>query len=248
MSKSLPHDHIVPFKASEQGKKEQVAGMFNTIARRYDFMNRFLSLGIDKGWRRKALKELSALQPQYMLDVATGTADVAIMAQKLLHPRRIIGIDISEGMLEVGRKKLKDMNLEGVIELQKGDSETINFPDNTFDAVTVAFGVRNFEHLHKGLSELHRVLKPGGKVVVLEFSRPRQLWFKPLYQLYMRVVAPGAGKWIGGSGEAYTYLRESAEAFPERENFVRILDQAGFRETGFKPLSFGICCIYSGIK
>jgi demethylmenaquinone methyltransferase / 2-methoxy-6-polyprenyl-1,4-benzoquinol methylase len=248
MSDSLPHDHIVPFKNSNVSKKEQVAGMFDKIAGRYDFMNRFLSAGTDKGWRRKALRELTALQPQYLLDVATGTADVAIMAHKMLKPAKIVGIDISEGMLEIGRKKLKNMGLDDVITLQKGDSETINFPDNTFDAVTVAFGVRNFERLHKGISELYRVLQPGGKVVILEFSRPKKTWFKRVYNLYMKIIAPGAGRWLAGNKDAYAYLNDSVQAFPERENFVDILDTTGFRDTGFKTLSFGICCIYSGTK
>jgi demethylmenaquinone methyltransferase / 2-methoxy-6-polyprenyl-1,4-benzoquinol methylase len=244
----LPHDKIVPFKASELGKKAQVAKMFDEIAFRYDFMNHFLSAGIDKGWRRKALLEIKSLQPKHILDVATGTADVAIMAAEMLSADKITGIDISDGMLDLGRKKLKEKGLDQKIELLNGDSETINFPDNTFDAVTVAFGVRNFEHLEQGLREMLRVLKPGGKLVVLEFSRPKKFAMKSLYNLYMRIVAPGVGKWIAKNKEAYAYLNNSVQAFPEREDFVAILNQAGYSDTYYKTLSFGICSIYCGRK
>ncbi|HEX6428259.1 MAG TPA: ubiquinone/menaquinone biosynthesis methyltransferase, partial [Niastella sp.] len=159
------HDNIVPFNESNQTKKEQVAAMFDQIAFRYDFLNRFLSGGIDVSWRKRAISELKEVQPRIVLDVATGTADVAIMTWKYLHPEKIIGIDISEGMLNLGRQKIDKLLLNKQIELLKGDSEAINFPNETFDAITVAFGVRNFENLEKGLSEMFRVLKPGGKVV-----------------------------------------------------------------------------------
>ncbi|HSC37597.1 MAG TPA: ubiquinone/menaquinone biosynthesis methyltransferase, partial [Chitinophagaceae bacterium] len=172
MEKSLPHDKVVPFKDSALDKKEQVAGMFDQIAFRYDFLNRLLSGGIDVYWRRRAIKELQALHPQKILDVATGTGDVAIMTHKFLKPATIVGIDISEKMLGFGRKKIAKLLLNNEIQLQQGDSEAINFPSGTFDAVTVAYGVRNFQNLHRGLSEMLRVLKPGGKLVVLEFSRP----------------------------------------------------------------------------
>jgi demethylmenaquinone methyltransferase / 2-methoxy-6-polyprenyl-1,4-benzoquinol methylase len=242
------HDNVVPFKDSELTKKQQVADMFNRIAFRYDFLNRFLSGGIDVYWRKRAIKELSALDPQIILDVATGTADVALMMTKHLHPKKIIGIDISEGMLELGRKKITGLKLSDNIELQTGDSEAINFADEMFDAVTVAFGVRNFEDLEKGLSEILRVLKPGGKLVVLEFSKPKQPIFRKLYSVYMKVAAAGIGKLIAKNREAYKYLNESVNAFPEGKNFEDILKKTGYSNTYFKKLSFGICTIYCGSK
>ncbi len=242
------HDTVVPFKESEQNKKQQVAAMFNDIAFRYDFLNRFLSAGIDISWRKKAIKEIKDLNPQTVLDVATGTADVALMTYKMLKPTKIVGIDISEGMLDFGRQKIAKLGLQNHIELLTGDSETINFPDNSFDAITVAFGVRNFEHLEKGLSEMYRVLKPGGKLVVLEFSKPKQSAFKQFYNLYMNIVAPGFGKMIAKNKEAYAYLNDSVQAFPERAAFTDILQSVAFRDTYFKPLSLGICCIYCGSK
>ncbi len=169
------HETIVPYKTSELSKKQQIAGMFDKIAFRYDFLNHFLSAGIDVIWRKKAIKQLKSLQPQFVLDVATGTGDVAILTHNILHPKKITGIDISEGMLEIGRKKIEKLGLEKEIELLSGDSEAIAFPNNSFDAITVAFGVRNFENLEKGLKEMLRVLKPNGKLIVLEFSRNKIL-------------------------------------------------------------------------
>ena len=187
------HDTIVPFKESGLSKKQQVANMFDKIAFRYDFLNHFLSAGIDVTWRKKAIKQLKSLQPQFVLDVATGTGDVAILTHTILHPKKITGIDISVGMLEIGRRKIEKLGLEKEIELLNGDSESINFPDASFDAITVAFGVRNFENLEKGLKEMLRVLKPGGKLVILEFSKPKQIAFKGVYNLYMKIIAPGIG-------------------------------------------------------
>jgi demethylmenaquinone methyltransferase / 2-methoxy-6-polyprenyl-1,4-benzoquinol methylase len=248
MNKSLPHDSITPFKDSTQSKKQQVAGMFDQIAFRYDFLNRFLSGGIDTHWRKQAIKELRDTQPQKILDVATGTADVAIMTCKLLKPITITGIDISEGMLEIGRKKVAKLLLNKQIELQHGDSEAINFADNTFDAITVAFGVRNFENLRKGLAEMLRALKPGGKLVVLEFSKPKQTVFKGFYNLYMRVVTPGIGKLISKNREAYQYLNESVQKFPEGNDFLTIMKEVGYTATYLKTLTGGICTIYCGTK
>jgi demethylmenaquinone methyltransferase / 2-methoxy-6-polyprenyl-1,4-benzoquinol methylase len=242
------HDKVVPYKASEHSKKEQVAEMFDDIAPRYDFLNRFLSVGIDKGWRRKALEELKPIAPQKILDVATGTADVAIMAARLLNPEKVVGIDISAKMLAFGRNKLLKEGLDGVIELQSGDSEAINFPDNSFDAVTVAFGVRNFEHLEKGLQEIYRVLRPGGKLVVLEFSKPKTKGIAQLYTFYMGMVAPEMGKLFSRNKDAYQYLNDSVMRFPEGEAFTAILGSTGFKETTCKRLSFGICSIYCGRK
>ncbi len=245
---SFEHDTIVPYRDSSLTKKQQVAEMFDRIAFRYDFLNRFLSAGIDKRWRKKALKQLATENPKMILDVATGTGDMAIMACELLSPDKVIGIDISEKMLAIGRKKLLKSGLERRIELQVGDSETINFPGDSFDAVTVAFGVRNFEHLEQGLAELHRVLKPGGKLVILEFSKPKITGIKQLYNWYMGRIAPALGKLFCKNKDAYQYLNESVQHFPEREEFVKILNNTGFTNTSCKNLSLGICGIYCGVK
>jgi demethylmenaquinone methyltransferase/2-methoxy-6-polyprenyl-1,4-benzoquinol methylase len=242
------HDSVVPNKNVETGKKQQVAEMFNDIAGKYDFLNRFLSAGIDIGWRKKALRHLKERNPKYMLDVATGTADVAIMATTILSADKIIGIDISDGMLDVGREKIKKAGLQSIIELLNGDSETINFADDTFDAVTVAFGVRNFENLEKGLSEILRVLKPNGKLVVLEFSKPLLPGVKTMYNLYMRLITPTVGKLVSKNKVAYAYLDESIQKFPEGKNFTNILSKIGYKNTYFKKLSLGICSIYCGTK
>lgn len=242
------HDTVVPYKDSELGKKQQVAGMFNDIAFRYDFLNRFLSAGIDVRWRKKAIRQLQEIQPKTILDVATGTADVAIMASGILKPRKIVGIDISEGMLDIGRKKVQKLGLQNTIELLNGDCETINFDNDSFEAVTVAFGVRNFENLEKGLSEIKRVLKPGGKLVVLEFSKPESAVVKSMYNLYMKIICPNVGKLFSKNRNAYRYLDESIKKFPEGKNFTSILDNLGYRNTYSKPLSLGICSIYCGEK
>lgn len=222
--------------------------MFDSIAGQYDNLNRFLSARIDLLWRKKAIRMLKKERPRLILDVATGTADMAIMACKMLNPEKIEGIDISANMLELGRKKIEKEGLGEKIRLCQGDSETINFPDHSFDAVMVAFGVRNFENLEKGLREMYRVLKPGGRLIVLEFSKPRQKGVKSLYNLYMGIVAPQVARWFRQNKAAYQYLNESANAFPDRQSFTEILNKAGFTETGFKPLTFGICCIYTGKK
>ena len=242
------HDEVVPYGESGLGKKKQVAEMFDSIAFRYDFLNRFLSFGIDVWWRKKAILQLKEIKPKTVLDVATGTADVAIMTYKLLKPEKITGIDISDGMLQLGRGKIEKLGLQPHIQLQMGDSETINYPANSFDAITVAFGVRNFENLEKGLSEMYRVLKPGGKLVVLEFSRPKQRMFKSICNWYMHSLTPGIGKMFSKNKDAYQYLSKSVQAFPEREQFTGIMQAAGYTQTYFKPLSLGICCIYCGSK
>lgn len=222
--------------------------MFDQIAFRYDFLNRFLSGGIDIYWRKRAIKELKALQPKKLLDVATGTADMAIMSHKFLNPETIVGIDISEGMLQLGRKKIANLLLNKQIALYQGDSEAINFATDTFDAITVAFGVRNFENLGKGLGEMKRVLKPGGKLVILEFSKPKQSVLKGLYNLYMRFVTPGIGRLISKNREAYQYLNDSVQKFPEGNDFITIMNDIGYTATYFKKLTGGICTIYCGSK
>lgn len=242
------HDKVVPDKESGLAKKEQVANMFNSIAVKYDFLNRFLSGGIDLLWRKKAIKKLKPVEPQLILDVATGTADVALMTYELLHPQKIIGIDISTGMLELGRKKIEAKGLNNVIELQTGDSEHIQFPDNYFDAITVAFGVRNFENLAKGLKEMLRVLRPGGKLVVLEFSKPKKGLFSIFYQFYLSKMAPGVVQIFSSNKKAYQYLNNSVQAFPEGQTFLNVMNEAGFTQTQLQSLSLGICTIYCGTK
>lgn len=243
----FPHDSIKPFSGAGS-KKEQVSEMFDRIAGRYDFVNRFLSVGIDVSWRKKAIREFKKDHPQHILDVATGTGDMAIRAAKMIMPQKITGIDISEKMLEIGRKKIAVEKLDTQIELLSGDSERINFPDNSFDGVMVAFGVRNFENLQQGLAEILRVMKPGAKLVVLEFSKPKIPGIKNLYNLYMSIIAPEVASMFKQDKKAYEYLNESAKAFPDRKNFVDIISRVGFNEAKFRPLSLGICCIYTARK
>lgn len=245
------HDRVVPFKDSELGKKQQVAAMFDKIAFRYDFLNRFLSGGIDLYWRRRAIRELKGLTAKAgmkVLDVATGTGDMAIMLTKQLPGSQVTGVDISNGMLEVGRQKIARLQLEQRIVLQTGDSEALEFPDTQFDAITVAFGVRNFEHLERGLREMLRVLKPGGRLVVLEFSQPRTPGVRQLYDLYLRLVAPNVGRMVSSSREAYQYLNDSVKAFPEGAAFISILDACGYTGARMRRLSLGICSLYIGEK
>ena len=242
------HDTIVPFKDSTDSKKKQVEKMFDKIAFRYDFLNHFLSAGIDVGWRKKAIKQLRSLNPKSILDVATGTGDMAILANKLLTADKIIGIDISEGMLEIGKKKIEKLGLQQRIALLKGDSETILFDNNSFDAVSVAFGVRNFQDLELGLSEIKRVLKPDGKLVVLEFTKPKLPVIKNFYNLYLNLIAPTIGWVISKNKNAYQYLNDSVQKFPEGKDFVQILNKLGYKNASCKTLSLGISSIYCGEK
>jgi demethylmenaquinone methyltransferase/2-methoxy-6-polyprenyl-1,4-benzoquinol methylase len=238
---------VLPYKEEPAGKKMQVAKMFNNISRNYDFLNHFLSMGIDRGWRRKAIRQLQPLNPQYILDVATGTGDFAIQSL-VLNPVKVTGVDISDGMLDVGRQKLAKRNLTSKVELLQGDSENLQFPENKFDAVTVGFGVRNFENLEKGLSEIRRVMKPGAKLVVLEFSRPRTFPFRQLYNFYFKTILPKLGSLISKDKSAYTYLPESVEAFPDGTDFENILKKVGFKNTTCETLTFGISSIYTATK
>jgi demethylmenaquinone methyltransferase / 2-methoxy-6-polyprenyl-1,4-benzoquinol methylase len=239
---------VTPYNTADTSKKAQVEQMFDTIAPRYDLLNRVLSLGIDISWRKKALGYLRAAQPQALLDVATGTADVAIMAARMLQPKRIVGIDIANQMLDIGRIKIKDAHLDPVISLETGDSEQLRFADGEFDAVTVAFGVRNFENLEKGLAEMHRVLRHGGQVVILEFSKPHIFPFKQLYNAYFKYVLPLIGRLTSRDMRAYTYLFESVQAFPEGDDFTHILSKIGFKNATCKRLTLGICSIYHASK
>ncbi len=222
--------------------------MFDNIAPKYDFLNQLLSMGIHKGWRKKAVKILIPSQPKTILDVATGTGDFAIEANKRLNAEKIIGVDISEGMMKIGREKLKAKNLDHKIELKSGDSENLPFADNSFDAITVGFGVRNFENLEKGMAGMFRVLKPGGTLVVLEFSRPRKFPIKQLYNFYFNRVTPFIGKMFSKDNRAYKYLPESVNAFPDGEKFIEIMKKTGFSSADWQPLTFGIASIYKGQK
>jgi demethylmenaquinone methyltransferase / 2-methoxy-6-polyprenyl-1,4-benzoquinol methylase len=237
---------ITPYQTSES-KKEQVARMFNNIAPKYDFLNHFLSWGIDKIWRRIAINELKKSSPAKILDIATGTGDLALTALRI-KPSEIVGIDISEEMLAIARTKIEKAGKSAIIRFEKGDSEEIQFPDDTFDAAIVAFGVRNFENLQKGINEIFRVLKPGAKFVVLEFSRPRNLFFRTIYNFYIFKIVPFFGKLFSKDKMAYTYLPESAGAFPSGDDFLRYLENPGFGNLTCRPLTFGVASVYSGIK
>ncbi len=238
---------VTPIKNSSLSKKEQVAGMFNNIARRYDFLNHLLSLGVDNYWRWRTIRILKKEKPELILDAATGTGALALSAMKL-NPVKIFGIDISEDMLKIGRAKVKSKRLTDKIELLEGDSENLIFSDNKFDAVTVAFGVRNFENLLKGLREFHRVLKPGRLVVILEFSHPKNKIIQSVYRFYSSRILPVLGKRISRNETAYQYLHDSVEAFPSGNDFLNILKQAGFAETKSTPLTFGVVTVYTGRK
>jgi len=238
---------VKPYTA-EGSKKEQVSNMFNNIARYYDFLNHFLSLGIDKLWRKRVIKELKKSNPRHLLDVATGTADVAITVAKKMDVKKVVGLDIAIEMLEIGRKKVSKQNLDSIVELISGDAENLPFEDNTFDAITVAFGVRNFEHLDKGLAEMRRVLKPQGKLVVLEFSKPTLFPFKQLFNFYFSTILPFVGRITSKDPKAYRYLYESVQAFPDGKVFLSRLNTVGYQDIKQIPLTFGISSIYIGIK
>lgn len=238
---------VLPYKNQTQSKKEQVATMFNNISKRYDLLNHLLSLGIDIYWRKRAINLLRSEKPKTILDVATGTGDFAIEALSL-DPDKVIGVDISEGMLDIGRQKLRRLQLDQKIELRSGDSERLLFDDNIFDAVIVAFGVRNFEHLEKGLADMYRVLKPGGTVVILEFSKPKRFPLKQLYNFYFKYILPSIGRLISKDQSAYTYLPESVQAFPDGKAMLEVLNRIGYKNTICRSLTFGISSIYTGKK
>jgi demethylmenaquinone methyltransferase/2-methoxy-6-polyprenyl-1,4-benzoquinol methylase len=245
--KTNPAAKVVPDTGSNLSKKEQVADMFNNIAGKYDFLNHFLSMGIDKGWRRKAIAEIAKVSPKRILDVATGTGDLAIAATQLNHAS-ITGVDIAEQMLAVGKEKIAKLNLENTISLQKGDSEALQFADNGFDAVMCAYGVRNFENLEAGLKEMCRVMRPGGKLAILEFSHPKRFPVKQGYQFYFRYILPVLGKLFSKHSKAYTYLPESVRAFPEGKVFCEMLTRCGYKDAVARPLTFGITTLYTATK
>ena len=244
---NYPQESIKPYNEEEK-KSVQVERMFDNIAPAYDQLNHTLSWGIDKSWRKKAIDWLKPFNPQRMMDVATGTGDFAIQACRVLNPTELIGTDISEGMMNVGRQKVKEAGLESRISFAKEDCTALSFPNNRFDAITVAFGVRNFEDLDKGLKEMHRVLNDNGKLVILELSEPEWFPMKQLYALYSKVVIPTLGKLLSKDRSAYTYLPQSIKAFPQGEVMREIILKAGFSEARFKRLTLGICTLYTATK
>jgi len=242
----MKHDTVTPYQNTDS-KKEQVAQMFDNISPKYDLLNSILSFGTHKGWRKKCVKLLSEKNPKVILDVATGTADFAIECSRL-SPEKIIGIDISEGMMKFGREKIQKSNLEKIITLEYGNAETVNYKDDTFDGIVVGFGVRNFQNLETGLSNLYRILKPGGKLVILEFSYPTNPVVKAFYNFYFSYITPLIGRIFSKDKRAYSYLMESVKAFPNNNNFVNILNKLNYKKTSFKTLSLGVAAIYCGEK
>lgn len=242
-----PQEKITPYNSDDK-KSVQVEQMFDNIAHAYDSLNHTLSLGIDKSWRRKAIAWLKPSAPRKIMDVATGTGDFAIQAYRDLKPETIIGTDISEGMMEVGRTKAGKMGLTDKITFAREDCTDLSFADHTFDAVMVAFGVRNFENLDKGLSEIYRVLVPGGKLVILELSVPEKFPMKQLYTIYSKIVIPTLGKLLSKDRSAYVYLPQSIKAFPQGKVMKEIIRKAGFSQAGFKRLTMGICTLYTATK
>jgi len=240
-------EKVVPYESSEN-KGAQVERMFDSIAENYDTLNHTLSMGIDRGWRKKGLLALKDLNPQSILDIATGTGDLAIQAYQILHPKHITGIDISEGMMEVGRQKVEKLGLSEKIHFEKKDCMNLDIPDNSYDAAMVAFGVRNFEDLDKGIREIHRILKPGGKVMILELSTPQRFPMKQGYWIYSKLIIPTVGRLISKDRTAYLYLPKSIAAFVQGKDMVNVLSKNGFRNAKCKTYTFGICSMYLGEK
>jgi len=238
---------VKPYNKANASKKQEVEEMFDNISGKYDFLNHFLSLGIDKIWRKKAVRILKQYQPKVIMDMATGTGDFAIEALKL-NPERIVGVDLSNGMLEVGRKKMKKKAVDHIIEMVQGDSENLSFDDNTFDAYTVGFGVRNFQNLDAGLTEMLRVLKPGGVGLILEFSKPKKFPVKQYFKFHSKYIIPTIGKAVSKDDAAYTYLPESVAAFPEGQDFLDIMTRLGYKDVKSKIVGGGIATIYYGVK
>lgn len=249
MRKIVTLIQISPYKTVDS-KKSQVTRMFDNIAGSYDFLNRFLSLGIDRRWRTETLKCLDYISDQnaVLLDVATGTCDLAIEAAKMYPKIKVQAVDISEKMLSKGKLKIEKQNLQSRIFASVEDAEALSLNNDAFDAVMIAFGVRNFENLQKGISEMYRVLKPGGRIIILEFSRPLHFPIKQLFNLYFKYILPAIGNLMSKDSRAYSYLFESVQHFPDYNRFTAILEQEGLRDCSFKPLTFGICTIYIGTK
>lgn len=240
-------EHIKPYGESE-AKGKQVEQMFDSIAHSYDLLNHLLSMGIDKHWRRAAINSLKPFAPRKMLDVATGTGDFAIMSAKELHPESLLGVDLSEGMMDVAREKVKKEGLEQTISFKQEDCMQLTFPDDSFDALTVAYGIRNFEDLDRGLREMRRVLKPSGRLVIIELTSPQRFPMKQLFWLYSHVLMPLVGKLVSHDSKAYTYLPATMEAFPQGEVMSEILKKAGFTDIRFKRFTFGLSTLYTAAK
>lgn len=240
-------EKIKPY-SKDGSKKEQVKQMFDHIAPAYDRLNHLLSLGIDKGWRKKAIATLRPYQPKTMMDVATGTGDFALLAAKELKPHQLIATDISEGMIAIGREKIQMAGMEQIIDFACEDCCHLSFEDNTFDAITVAFGVRNFADLDQGLCEMHRVLRPNGRLVILELTAPDHFPMKQLFTIYSSIIIPTLGKLLSKDNKAYRYLPQTIQAFPQGEVMKGILEKAGFSDVEFKRLTFGICTLYTANK
>lgn len=240
-------EHIKPYHA-EGEKKQQVAQMFDHIAPTYDALNRRLSWNIDKGWRKKAIQQLCPFAPQTVLDIATGTGDFAIMAAQILQPRKLIGADISTGMMKIGEQKVAKAGLSHVISFQQEDCLALSFQENSFDAVTAAFGIRNFQDLDQGLREIHRVLKPGGHVSIVELTQPVAFPMRQLFKMYSHTFLPFYGKLLSKDKRAYEYLTTTIEAFPQGETMLQIFAKAGFAKAQFTRLTFGICTMYLAQK
>ena len=239
-------EKITPYHDGE--KASQVEQMFDNIAPTYDTLNHRLSWDIDKGWRRKAIRQLAPYKPQSLLDIATGTGDFAIMAAQMLSPQRLIGADISEGMMDIGRQKVRKAGLDGIISFEREDCTALSYADNSFDAVTAAFGIRNFANLDKGLAEMCRVLKKGGHLSIVELTTPVTFPMKQMFHIYSHTVLPVYGRLISRDTSAYSYLTKTIEAFPQGEQMVGILKKAGFEDATFKRLTFGICTMYFATK
>ncbi|MGP1559131.1 MAG: bifunctional demethylmenaquinone methyltransferase/2-methoxy-6-polyprenyl-1,4-benzoquinol methylase UbiE [Prevotella intermedia] len=240
-------EKIKPYNSTDE-KGKVVEEMFDNIAPTYDTLNHRLSWNIDKSWRKKAIKQLSPFKPKTILDIATGTGDFAILSAKMLLPDTLIGVDISEGMMEIGRQKVKNEGLEGIISFQKEDCLNLTFPSDTFEAVTAAFGIRNFQDLERGLVEMYRVLKKGGHLCIIELTTPISFPMKQLFKVYSKVVLPFYGRLISKDSSAYDYLNKTIAAFPQGETMMKILQKAGFTKTSFKRLTFGICTMYIAEK
>jgi demethylmenaquinone methyltransferase/2-methoxy-6-polyprenyl-1,4-benzoquinol methylase len=243
---SYGQEVIKPYGEGEKAK--QVEEMFDNIAPSYDKLNHRLSWNIDKGWRRKAIRQLAPFKPQTLLDIATGTGDFAILAAEMLHPQKLVGADISEGMMEIGRKKVREKGLQDIISFDKEDCLHLSYQDETFDAVTAAFGIRNFASLDSGLQEMQRVLRKGGHLSIVELTSPVSFPMKQLFHVYSHTVLPVYGRLISKDTSAYSYLTKTIEAFPQGEQMVEILHKAGFSEASFKRLTFGICTMYFATK
>lgn len=239
---------VIPYKKSVDDKREQIEQMFDNIAPKYDFLNRALSLGIDTIWRKQAIAQLKPKAPKVILDIATGTADLALEAAKQLKPDTIVGVDIAENMLSIGRKKIRKKHEQDVIQLTQGDSTNLQFENDSFDAVMAAYGVRNFDDLKAGLKEMVRVLKPGGSLLVLEFSKPEKFPVKQLFNFYFRYILPNVGKLVSKDNSAYMYLPQSVSVFPQGKAFINILKELGLNNTEWIPQTFGISSIYTGTK